>query len=80
MTVDAEPDTVEQLDRRGPDAAHFAAGVEAQSRITAILATDFVGAITCRGVAAQVKLVRYRERGTQARRTGASNRPRLDCH
>ncbi|TMD01949.1 MAG: hypothetical protein E6J11_02370 [Chloroflexi bacterium] len=51
LAVDAEPDTVEQLDRRGPDATHLAAGVEAHGWIAAVFAAEIVGAIACGNVA-----------------------------
>src|SRR5258708_34255419 len=49
LAVDAEPDTVEQLDRRGPEAAHLAAGVKTHTWVTARFAAEYVVAITCRG-------------------------------
>ena len=51
LAVDAEPDTVEQLDRRGPDAAHLAAGVKAHGRVAAVFAAEIVGAVASGDVA-----------------------------
>jgi hypothetical protein len=42
--VDPEPDAVEELDRRRPDAAHLAAGVEAHGGIAPGLGRHLVGA------------------------------------
>src|SRR5450755_2939581 len=56
LAVDAEPDTVEQLDWRSPDATHLAAGVKAHRRIAAILAAEVVSAITRGGIAPLVEL------------------------
>jgi len=51
LAVDAEPDAVEQLDRRGPDATHLAAGVKAHGRVAAVFAAEIVGAVASGDVA-----------------------------
>ena len=51
LAVDAEPDAVEQLDRRGPDATHLAAGVKAHGRVAAVLAAEIIGAVSRGNVA-----------------------------
>ena len=51
LAVDAEPDTVEQLDGRCPDTAHFASGVEAHGRVASLFGTQVVGTVSSGNVA-----------------------------
>ena len=67
LAVDAEPDAVEQLDRRGPDAAHLAARVKTHGRVAAVFAAEIVGAVAGGGVAPIGEIARDRECGAQAR-------------
>jgi hypothetical protein len=59
--VDREPDAVQQLERRRPEAAHLAADVKAHGRPLTVLGSHRVGAGADRGVAAIVEAVGGRQ-------------------
>jgi hypothetical protein len=70
LVADAEPDSVDELQRRAPHAAHLAGGVPAVGVEAAVLEADGIGALPGRHLAAVLQPAGHGQLGGRGLRRG----------